>query len=85
MDTNIRELKAHLSQYVRRAEQGETVKIKVHSREVARLMPPQPSPDISDLQNLIGLLWAGGKPLGLTGERLPSGKALAEAVVEDRR
>jgi prevent-host-death family protein len=85
MDTNIRELKAHLSQYVRRAEQGETVKIKAHSREVARLMPPQPRPDISDLQNLIGLRWAGGKPLGLSGERLPAGKTLSEAIIEDRR
>ena len=85
MDTNIRELKAHLSQYVRQAEQGVTVKIKAHNREVARLMPPQTGPDVAGLHVLAGLRWSGGKPQGMTGERLPSGKTLAEAVIEDRR
>lgn len=85
MDTNIRELKAHLSQYVRRAAQGETVKVRVHNREVARLMPPQAEPNIAELHTLAGLRWGGGKPQGMTGERLSLGKTLAEAVIEDRR
>ena len=36
METSIRELKAHLSEYVRRASQGEIIKVTVHGREVAR-------------------------------------------------
>ena len=85
MDTNIRELKAHLSQYVRRAEQGETVTVKSHNREVARLMPPQPESGVAVLHTLSGLRWSGGKPQGMAGERLLAGKTLAEAVIEDRR
>jgi prevent-host-death family protein len=85
MDANIRELKAHLSQYVRRAEQGETFRVKTHQREVARLVPPQTRVSIADLQALPGLRWQGGKPGGMSGERVSGGTTMAEAVIEDRR
>jgi antitoxin (DNA-binding transcriptional repressor) of toxin-antitoxin stability system len=43
MDTvGIRELKSHLSDYVRRARVGETIRISSHGQVVAELRSPEP-------------------------------------------
>jgi prevent-host-death family protein len=39
----IRELKDHLSRYVRRIEAGERIAITAHGRVVAELVPPGPT------------------------------------------
>lgn len=39
MPVGIRELKNHLSEYMRRVEAGETVQVSVHGRVVAELAP----------------------------------------------
>ncbi|HBJ73616.1 MAG TPA: type II toxin-antitoxin system prevent-host-death family antitoxin, partial [Actinobacteria bacterium] len=39
MDVGIRELKAHLSHYVRRASQGETIRVTDRGRTTALLIP----------------------------------------------
>ncbi len=38
--TGIRELKDHLSRYIRRVESGERIGITAHGRVVAELVPP---------------------------------------------
>ena len=38
--TGIRELKDHLSRYIRRSEAGERIAITAHGRVVAELVPP---------------------------------------------
>lgn len=39
MNTSIRELKDHLSEFVRRARQGEEIIVTSHNRPVAKLVP----------------------------------------------
>ncbi len=81
----IRELKAHLSDYVRRAKQGEGVVITERGVEVAELRPL--SSERRWLQGLVeegGMLWDGGKPKGCQGVRLP-GRPVSEIILEDRR
>jgi len=39
MQTSIRDLKNHLSQYLRRAQRGEEIVVTSHNRPVAKLIP----------------------------------------------
>jgi len=39
MHTSVRELKDHLSDYLRRVQQGEEIVVTSHSRPVAKLVP----------------------------------------------
>jgi len=39
MQTSIRDLKNHLSQYLRRAQRGEEIIVTSHNRPVAKLIP----------------------------------------------
>ena len=86
MDTNIRALKANLSELIRRVEAGETVTVSVRNRRVARIVPIGSSNDVAALVGTRGLAWNGGKPLGLIrGEQMPRGVELSRWVAEDRR
>lgn len=86
MKTSIRELKAHLSEYIRQAEAGETVTISIHNRAVAQIVPIRHDLGIDALKGLHGTHWNGGKPVGLPrGEIMPMGVTLADWVAEDRR
>ena len=51
MKVSVRELKDHLSEYLRRVEAGEEVVVTSHKREVARLVPPAAETAISGLQS----------------------------------
>jgi prevent-host-death family protein len=86
METNIRELKAHLSEYVRRAAEGEDVQVSVHGRVVAKIVSVATSRDLASLGSEPGITWSGGKPEGVADPEILGGDAtLAERVVEDRR
>ncbi len=86
METSIRELKAHLSEYVRRAAEGEDVQVSVHGRVVAKIVPAAVSRDLASLRTELGITWSGGKPVGVEdAETLGGGAVLAEWVTEDRR
>jgi len=81
----IRQLKAHLSEYVRRAEAGETVMVTDRGREVARLAPPRKNEGLRELMAKGIVRGSGGKmdlsdiePVDLPGE------PLTEAVLEQR-
>lgn len=41
--TSVADLKAHLSRYLRRVEQGEEIVVTSHRHPVARLLPVEPS------------------------------------------
>jgi prevent-host-death family protein len=47
--TNVAELKAHLSEYLRAAETGQTIEILVRDRPVARLVPLEPEDALLEL------------------------------------
>jgi prevent-host-death family protein len=81
---SIRELKDHLSSYVRRIRAGEEVVLTSRRRPVARMMPVN-DPGCSGLPALPLITWSADKPRG--GNRRPRIKdvSAARAVLEDRR
>ena len=86
MDTTIRDLKAHLSEYIRRAAAGESVSVSIHRKTVARIVPARQEQDVASLREEPGIRWAGGKPAGMTdAEALPEAVRLSEWIAEDRR
>jgi len=86
MKASIRELKAHLSEYIRQVTAGETVTISIHNRPVAQIVPIQRQTTLDDLAAQPGISWNGGKVAGLPrGEKLPGGVSLSDWVAEDRR
>ena len=86
MKASMRELKAHLSEYIRQVTAGETVTINIHNRPVAKIVPIQRQTTLDDLAAQPGISWNGGKVAGLArGEALPVGVSLADWVAEDRR
>ena len=86
MDTNIRELKAHLSEYLQRVEAGDTIVVKNRNREVARIVPTGADRFIEKLCSMQGVSWHGGKPVGIKAPKPISGRGPVSAIVsEDRR
>jgi prevent-host-death family protein len=86
MDANIRQLKARLSDLIRRVGAGETITVSVRNRPVARIVPIAKARAARDLARTAGIVWKGGKPTGLPrGERSPRGVTLSDWVAEDRR
>ena len=65
MEASIRQLKANLSTYIKKAAAGEAVTVSVHNRPVARIVPLKVSAPRSKLMGLPGVQWNGGKPAGL--------------------
>lgn len=86
MDTNVRDLKARLSSYLRKVEAGASVTVRVRNRAVAQLVPVRRASRLADLARIPGIRWSGGKPRGLArAEPMPRGVSLAAWVAEDRR
>jgi len=90
----IRELKAHLSRYVREVRGGQEVLVSDRGRIIARLVPVEPPSESARLNNLLMKLSAEGKiVLPRTHKRVsrPSrrkkvkGTSFAGAVLDDRR
>jgi prevent-host-death family protein len=96
MKASVREFKARLSVYLRKASNGEEVVITSRGRPVARLLALAPAAgpklDASELarrlRRIPGMLPSrGGKPRGSSRPMVigPGEKTLAEIVLEDRR
>ena len=87
----IRELKVHLSAYIRKVRAGETVRVTAHGKVVAVLAPPvEPTPERKLLEKMAreGLIILGnGKPVGFKRPiKLRKGaKPTSEMIIEDRR
>lgn len=89
----IRELKAHLSEYLRKVKNGENLTITDHGEDIAIL---QPLPGVKSKTRLhLEKLAAKGiislpkpghkKPLGLKNRiKLPPGVLVSDAIIEDR-
>jgi prevent-host-death family protein len=84
---NIAKLKARLSEYIRAARAGETIRILDRRREVARLSGVQTREGTRVAQTLVerGIAdWRGGKPMIKPLKPRKGPAHLAEAVLEDR-
>lgn len=82
---SVKELKAHLSQYLRRAAGGEHIVVTQRGKEIAEIGPlAETRQALKSLQAQGRIRWSGGKPVGLRGIR-PRGGSVSDAVIEDRR
>lgn len=69
MEVSVRNLKNHLSEYLRRTQAGEAIDVTSRGRPVGRLMPPlsiaQPSDDetLATLQAIPGMRMGNGQRL----------------------
>jgi|tagenome__1003787_1003787.scaffolds.fasta_scaffold19049050_2 prevent-host-death family protein len=81
-------LKARLSDYLQRAQQGEQILIIEDGREIALLAPMEPSAPERRAWDLVQAgtaTWSGGKPLGSRRRPKLSGTSASDIVLEDRR
>jgi prevent-host-death family protein len=91
--TGIRELKAHLSKYVRDVKRGDEIIISERGKAVARIVPISPTSERSRLQALQRLASEGkiilptnmDKPKKPSSRKKAAGSLFSDAVLEDRR
>ncbi len=95
MKVSVRELKNHLSEYLRRVEEGEEVWVTSHKRVVAKLVPPDAVGEdyaiteevmMERLKALPWVRWSGGKPQPRSGIAAKRGdRSLSESLLDDRQ
>ena len=90
----IRELKAHLSEYLRKVKDGENLTITEHGEEIAVLQPLPSAKSKTRLhleklaaKGIVSLPKPGHKkPLGMKKPiRLRGGKLVSDIIIEERR
>ncbi len=84
----VRELKAHLSEYLKRVEGGALVTVAHRGRPVAMIVPAGASTNVDWVRAMVAeghAEWSGGKPRGLTPRLKSRGKLASRMVLEDRR
>ena len=84
----VRELKNHLSRYLKRVQGGEEILITERGRSVARIVQAPSSHFKQSLEPLLregAVRWSGGKPRGARRKPVIRGRTLSEMVIEDRR
>lgn len=87
----VKELKNHLSQYLKKAHAGETIRVTDRGEVIAVVTgaAPKTSPLLHTLHRLVDgdrYHWNGRKPRGLSQKpRLTPGPTLADLIAEDRR
>ncbi len=86
-ETGIRDLKAHLSSYLREVEEGRTVVITKHGKPIGRIVPVTESTEAQlDTLRQAGLIrWNSRKLQPLAPVAQARGeRTVAELLVEDR-
>lgn len=84
----IRELKAHLSEYLKRVQEGERLMVTHRGRAIALVTPAEASEKLDWAHRLVAegrARWSGGKPRGLSPKLKSRGKRASRMVIEDRR
>lgn len=88
IQAGVRNLKDHLSEYIRQVRRGERVVITDRGRPVAALVGLEQEEASEVAWALVhqGLgEWGGGKPQGLVNPPHVPGRRAEEIVIEDRR
>lgn len=92
VEVGVRELKARLSEHLRRAQAGERLIVTDRGRPIATLGPADDQPKPAHPAWLLQLaaegrvtLPTGGKPLGMNPRVKSKGLLVSQAVIEDRR
>jgi prevent-host-death family protein len=82
----IRELKAHLSEYIRRVGEGEKIVVTHRGKDVAVIQAPDARHDgLRRLMESGMVKWSGGKPKGPTGPPIKiKGEPISKTVLDMR-
>jgi len=82
----IRELKAHLSEYIRLASEGEKIVVTHRGKDVAIIQAPDAQyVGLRHLMESGKVKWSGGKPKGPTGPPIKSkGGPISQTVLDMR-
>ena len=84
----VRELKAQLSQQLKRVQRGSRITITDRGTPIAVLSPVDPQADAEWAWRMVAegkASWSGGKPRGLNPPVQGRGKPTSQIVIEDRR
>ena len=84
----VRELKAHLSEHLRRVQAGARLTITDRGRAIATIGPAEPRPDTGWAVEMAvrgHAHWNGGRPKGATARAKLKGGAASAMIIEDRR
>jgi prevent-host-death family protein len=84
----VRELKAQLSQQLKRVQRGSRLTITDRGTPIAVLSPVEPQANEAWAWRLVAegkASWSGGKPRGLHPPVPGRGKPTSQMVIEDRR
>ena len=84
----VRELRDHLSDYLRRVREGEQFVIAGRGKPIGELGPAEGSKTVEVAFRLVrqGVArWSGGKPKGLPRAPRSKGGRVSTAVIQDRR
>jgi prevent-host-death family protein len=88
LSVGVRELKAHLSEYLREIKKGKTIVITEHGKPVGRLMPAGLSLDerIEALRKAGIISWNGEKLPAVTSPAVkrPGTPNVSDLLIEDR-
>jgi prevent-host-death family protein len=88
MTVGVRELKAHLSEYLKRVEGGDRLTVTDRGRPIALLSPIQQVATQDWAYALVArgrARWRGGRPAGLASRVQSRGVPASAMVLEDRR
>jgi len=93
MNVAVRELKDHLSEYLRRVKNGEEVVVTAHGKPVARLAPllPTPEDEAAAIERLRAQPWIigpkkrGSFPVPKPVSSTPAGEKTISDIVLDMR
>ncbi len=82
----VRDFKARLSHYLRRARAGQTIEITSHRKVIARVtgVPSTESEGIARLVASGAAQWGGGKPRGAEIRLTDVGARVSDMVLQDR-
>ena len=83
----VRQLRKHLSRYLKKLKSGERIIVTDRKKEVAVLVPYGMETDEEKVLRSIQrgvVYWTGGKPEGMMPLIASGGKKVSDAVLEDR-
>ena len=84
----IRELRTHLSRYLKRVRSGARLLVTERGRSIATISPVEASADVDWAHQLVAegrAHWGGGRPTGAQRPAKIIGKAASSMVLENRR
>jgi prevent-host-death family protein len=87
-NVGVRELKARLSQQLKRVQRGSRLTITDRGRPIAVLSPVEPQANAAWAWRMVAegrASWSGGKPRGLSVPVPARGRPTSRMVIEDRR